>query len=149
MKNLTLFPVACLLTILALIPQGFHVKPVVASSNSIAVIVHEDNPTRNMTAREVRKLFLGKSRKLPDGTRAILVSLQSLQTTFNRATLGKNNAQVKSAWARLQFTGRALPPREFIHASDVVEFVANNKDAIGYIPIDAITQGVKEVYVLE
>lgn len=134
---------------LVVIPNSFHSKPVVASNGAIAVIVNERNATQNMTAREVRKLFLGKSRKLPDGTRAILVSLQSLQTTFNRATLGKNNAQVKSAWARLQFTGRALPPREFTNASDVVNFVASNTDAIGYVPMAALTQGVREVYVLE
>lgn len=149
MKYSNILPLAGLLTILFLIVQGFHIKSVIAYDASIAVIVNESNATQKMTAREVRKLFLGKSRKLPDGTRARLVSLESLQTTFNRATLGKNNAQVKSAWARLQFTGRASPPREFTDASDVVEFVANNTDAIGYVPFSALAPGVREVYLLE
>jgi len=114
----------------------------------IAVIVSEKNATTQMSAREVRKLFLGKSRKLPDGSRALLVGLQPIQTAFNKSALRKADAQVKAAWSRLLFSGRAKPPREFSSASAVIEFVAGNSNAVGYVPAEELDDGVKAVFIL-
>ena len=110
------------------------------------VIVNADNATRALSARDVRKLFLGKSRILPDGSRAVLVSLDSMMSDFNRRALRKGDSQVSAAWSRLLFSGRAEPPREFSRASEVIDFIATTPNAIGYIDEASINDSVKVVH---
>jgi len=126
-----------------------HIATLHASENTIVVIVNENNSTQGMSAREVRKLFLGKSRKLPDGSRALLVSNEPLQSNFNKSALRKADSQVKAAWSRLQFSGRAKPPVELANAADVVKFVSENLNAIGYIRAFELVPGVKAVHTLK
>jgi len=128
---------------------GTTVLPSFASDKKIVVIVNANNATDNMSAREVRKLFLGKSRKLPDGSRAVLVSNQPIQSLFNRTALGKKDSQVKSAWSRLQFSGRAKPPVVISNPSEVIQFVSKNVNAVGYIMSDEVSAGVKPVHSLK
>jgi len=139
------------ITTLVVMLQGFvaYEVPANASENTIVVVVNENNPTNAMSSREIRKLFLGKSRKLPDGSRALLVSNEQLQSMFNKSALRKADSQVKAAWSRLQFSGRAKPPVEFYNPIDVVKFVADNRNAIGYVRLSEIGAGVKPVYSLK
>jgi len=135
---------------LCLVLLGFAVfgVPTFANDNSIVVIVNASNGTQNMSAREVRKLFLGKSRKLPDGSRAVLVSNKPIETQFNRSALGKKDSQVKSAWSRLQFSGRAKPPVVISDPAEVVRFVSENINAVGYVLRSELGAGVRPVHTL-
>jgi len=126
-----------------------HSVVVSAAENTIVVIVNANNSTSKMSSREVRKLFLGKSRKLPDGSRALLVSNEQLQSHFNKTALRKKDSQVKAAWSRLQFSGRAKPPVEFNNPADVVKFVSENLNAIGYVRSSELGAGVKPVHTLK
>jgi len=120
-----------------------------ADSPAIIVIVHESNETQRMSTRQVRKLFLGKSRKFPNGIRAVLISNESIKSDFNSAALRKADSQVEAAWARLKFSGRAKPPIEFSNAADVVRYVAENENAIGYVSSSVELTGVKIVHTVK
>ena len=65
---------------------------------------------------------------------------------FYTKVTGKNSAQVKAAWSRLVFSGKATPPKELATAADVKKFVASNPDAIGYIEKSAVDASVKVVF---
>jgi len=119
-----------------------------AASAPISVIVNQNNSTETMSAREVRKLFLGKSRKLPDGSKALLVSNELIRSEFNRNALGKADSQVKAAWSRLLFSGRAKRPVTFSDPAEVVQFVSSNINAIGYVLSSELGSGVKSVHTL-
>lgn len=143
MKNLKL--VLCLM----MLGVMTHISQLDALENTIVVIVNQNNGTEAMSPREVRKLFLGKSRKLPDGSRALLVSNGPIQTEFNRSALRKADSQVKAAWSRLLFSGRAKPPVAFSDPADVVQFVAENQNAVGYVLTSELADGVKSVHTLK
>jgi len=134
---------------LILVGTIFYVKQTIAVTPSISVIVNQDNATQTMSAREVRKLFLGKSRNLPDGSRALLVSNGLIKSDFNRSALGKADSQVNAAWSRLLFSGRAKRPVAFSDPSEVVRFVASNINAIGYVLTTQIGSGVKSVHTVK
>jgi len=133
---------------LLLAGTAFYAGQPSAAGVSISVIVNQNNGTDAMSAREVRKLFLGKSRNLPDGSRAVLVSNDSIRSEFNRTALGKADSQVKAAWSRLLFSGRAKRPVAFSDPADVVQFVASNVNAVGYVPTSDLSAGVKSVHTL-
>lgn len=121
---------------------------VAAASAQIAVVVNPKSPLASMTAEQVSGIFLGKSNTLPSGSTALPADLPDSAATheiFYMKVTGKSSAQVKAAWSRLVFSGKATPPKELASSADVKKFVASNPDAIGYIEKSAVDASVKVV----
>jgi ABC-type phosphate transport system substrate-binding protein len=115
----------------------------------VAVVVNPKNPVASMTADQVSGIFLGKSNTLPSGGTAMPTDLPDSAATrelFYTKVTGKSTAQVKAAWSRLVFSGKATPPKELGSSADVKKFVAANPDAIGYIEKSAVDSSVKVVF---
>jgi ABC-type phosphate transport system substrate-binding protein len=115
----------------------------------VAVVVNPKSPLSAMTADQVSAIFLGKVNTLPSGATALPADLPDSQPAhdlFYAKVTGKSNAQVKAAWSRLVFSGKATPPREFATSADVRKFVAANPDAIGYVDKSAVDSSVKVVF---
>ncbi len=119
------------------------------ASAQVAVIVNSKSPLATMTADQISGIFLGKSNTLPSGGTAMPTDLPDSAPThelFYTKVTGKSSAQVKAAWSRLVFSGKATPPKELASAADVKKFVASNPDAIGYIEKSAVDSSVKVVF---
>lgn len=114
----------------------------------VAVIVNPKSAAASMTADQVASIFLGKSNTLPSGATAQAVDLPesaAAREIFYTKVTGKSAAQVKAAWSRLVFSGKATPPKELGNAAEVKKFVAANPDAIAYIEKSAVDGSVKVV----
>ncbi len=114
----------------------------------VAVIVNPKSAAANMTADQVSSIFLGKSNTLPGGATALAADLpesSAVREQFYSKVTGKQAAQVKAAWSRLVFSGKATPPKELGSAAEVKKYVAANADAIGYIEKSAVDGTVKVV----
>ncbi|MDT9001198.1 hypothetical protein RQP53_18110 [Paucibacter sp. APW11] len=114
----------------------------------VAVIVNPKSATASMTADQVASIFLGKSNSLPSGAAAQAVDLpesSAVRDQFYSKVTGKQAAQVKAAWSRLVFSGKATPPKELASAAEAKKFVAANPDAIAYIEKSAVDATVKVV----
>ncbi len=115
----------------------------------VAVVVNPKSPLATMTADQVSGIFLGKSNTLPSGGTAMPTDLpdsNAAHDLFYTKVTGKSSAQVKAAWSRLVFSGKATPPKELGSSADVKKFVAANPDAIGYIEKSAVDSTVKVVF---
>ena len=115
----------------------------------VAVVVNLKSPLASMTADQVSGIFLGKSNTLPSGATAAPTDLPDSAATrelFYTKVTGKSTAQVKAAWSRLVFSGKATPPKELASSAEVKKFVAANPDAIGYIEKSAVDSSVKVVF---
>ena len=115
----------------------------------VAVVVNPKSPLATMTADQVSGIFLGKSNTLPSGATAMPTDLPDSAPTrelFYTKVTGKSTAQVKAAWSRLVFSGKATPPKELASSAEVKKFVASNPDAIGYIEKSAVDSSVKVVF---
>ena len=112
-----------------------------AAAQSVAVIVNPKNPSPP-SGEQVANIFLGKSNDLvgvdlPDGN--------AVRDAFYHKVTGKDGAQLKAYWAKLVFTGKAQPLKEFPSDAEVKKFVAANPNAIGYIDKGAVDGSVKVV----
>lgn len=115
--------------------------------SEIAVIVHP-SIYETASASDISRIFLGKSKHLPGGTKVIPVNLERgnvIRKEFNDKALGKSDPQLLSYWSRLVFTGKAQPPRDAGSEIDVLELVKNNPNTIGYISAAQVTTGVKVI----
>jgi len=111
----------------------------------ISVIVHPSNDNM-MDASAISRLFLGKSKKFPDGTVAIplnQIEANNVTSQFNSKALKKSSSQLKAYWSKLVFTGKGSPPKSVDNNGAVLDLVASNPNIIGYVDSNSLTDKVK------
>ncbi|UXA00096.1 phosphate ABC transporter substrate-binding protein [Vibrio splendidus] len=99
-----------------------------------------------LSSADVKKLFMGKSNQLGNGSKAQIVELvdgAEGRIAFHEVATGRSESQLQSAWARLVFTGKADAPVQVADYSAVINQVASNTNAIGYVDEVALTGDVK------
>jgi ABC-type phosphate transport system substrate-binding protein len=114
----------------------------------VVVVVNPKSSLVSMSPEQVSTIFLGKNMMLPTGSGAVLVDQpenSSLYESFYANVTGKTPSQVKAIWARLTFSGRALPPKTLANSAEVKKFIASHPDAIGYIDKSSLDTSVKAV----
>ena len=116
------------------------------ANDGLVVIAHPDLAMSSIDGEGIRRLFLGKSRKLPNGARAELASYGPASSFFNERVLAMSDVRVATIWSRLRFSGRTPPPEVFDSVDEVVEFVAATPNAIAYVPTNAPRDGVRVFY---
>lgn len=120
-----------------------------AALAEISVIVSASNANTTLDQATVSKIFLGKSKRFPDGTQAVPVDQDeqsAAREAFNTNVLGKSDSQLKSYWSRLIFTGKGTPPSQSGNDDAVKSLVAKNPNIIGYIDSSAVDASVKVVH---
>lgn len=128
---------------LAVIVATWSAFPVHAGD--FAVIVNKANAS-SVDKAAVAKMYTGDKKSWDDGTPIAALDLpedNAARTAFSTDVLGKTVANVKSFWAQLVFSGKALPPKMLASDDDVKKFVSANKGAIGYIRTSAVDDSVK------
>lgn len=123
-----------------------------AAQAQVAVIVNPKSAAASMTADQVASIFLGKTSTLPSGATAAPADQaegSAVREQFYSKVTGKQSAQVKAAWSRLVFSGKATPPKELASSAEVKKFVAANPDGIGYIEKSAVDGSVKAVLTVD
>ena len=117
------------------------------------VIVHVDNPSGPLEPRALSKFFLKKVKRWPNDTTVAVVDLDEdspVREAFTRAVHDKSVSAIKSYWQRMIFSGRDVPPDELATDAEVIERVAAEVGAIGYVSSDAeLGDGVKVLTVAE
>lgn len=114
-----------------------------------SVIVSASNGNSSLDKATVSKIFLGKSKSFPDGSKALPVDQDegsAARASFNSTILGKSDSQLKSYWSRLIFTGKGTPPKPSGDDAGVKALVAKNPNMIGYIDSSAVDGSVKVVH---
>ncbi|MGX5173407.1 phosphate ABC transporter substrate-binding protein [Aliikangiella sp. IMCC44653] len=116
-------------------------------SAEVAVIVHPSN-ANNLSADDIKRIFLGKMKKYPNGSSVLPVNQDSSSAArdeFNDKVLGKSASQVKAYWSKLVFSGKGSPPKEASNQDEVIQLVKDNQSVIGYVDASKVDPGVKVV----
>lgn len=116
-----------------------------ASHAEVAVIVHPDSPT-TPTRTDVMNIYLGLDRSL---TPTDLREWTHPRTRFYQELIHKNETQLKSYWAALIFTGKGRPPKAVRNQSAMLEQVATNPRAIGYVESTLVDERVRILFLLD
>ena len=120
-----------------------------AGPPQFCIVVHRSNPMVSITRAELSAIYMRRRRSWRDGREIVPVdqpAASAVRERFSRAIHGKNVAYVTRYWQRLIFSGRGIPPRQLRNDAEVMEFVRNSRDAIGYTARDASpADGVKVI----
>jgi len=112
------------------------------------VVVGASSPIGAASKSDVVKIFLGKKKALP-GSSAIPIdqdSGNSARVDFYKNTVKKSEAQLKSYWSRLIFTGKGQAPQVVGNDGDIKSMVATNPNLLGYIEEASVDDTVKVIY---
>lgn len=119
------------------------------SHAELVVILHPAVPIDKLSREEVARIFMKKSKTLPNGQEVIPLSQSSrseVNERFFLAVTGQQKMQRDAYWARLLFTGAARPPEDVKNDKNVKKRVASDRRHIGYINAANIDKTVKVVY---
>ena len=118
----------------------------------LVVIAHPKSGAEQLSKEQVVNIFLGRFRQFPSGIAAEPIdqaASSSEKAVFYQRLVGKELAEINAYWARLVFSGRTQPPRQAASAAQVLEMVAANPGAIGYIERPKNESRVKIVFEVE
>lgn len=121
---------------------------VAGAHSDIVVVVPADSAINSLSTSQVAKIFLGKSRRFPDGSKALPLNQSEgnlERDAFYQLVSGKSPAQVKAHWSKLIFTGRGQPPKEAPDNQAVKQLLTNNGVNISYIDRAIVDDSVKIV----
>ncbi|MDX2321038.1 MAG: phosphate ABC transporter substrate-binding protein [Moritella sp.] len=115
---------------------------------SVVVIANPIGPDA-LSKSQVSKLYLGKSKKLPNGAKAQVIEQAAgsvIRGEFHAGVTGKSDSQLQAYWSRLVFTGKGKPPKTIGSSSLIKSQVASHANAIAYIDSADVDETVKVVF---
>ena len=125
----------------------------ISAEAGVKIVVNSSNTASSITKARAADLFLKRVTRWDNGKAVTPVDLSEKngeRGTFSVDLLGKEVSWVKSYWQKMIFSGRSTPPVELSSQAEVLDFVRNNADAIGYVSDNAaLPQGVKALPVTE
>jgi len=115
------------------------------------IIVHPTNSVTQLRRAQIRDYFLKRRADWEPGLPAAPVDLTpklAVRTLFSREILELSPTAVTSYWMQEIFAGSNTPPPVMSTVAAVLAYVASTPGAIGYVPGDTPTDGVRIVTVL-
>jgi len=113
------------------------------------VIANPSVKSADVSKSDLRDVFTGAASSLKDGSHVtpVLLKAGAVHDEFLSAYVGKNDSAFRAGWRSLVFSGQASMPKSLDSEAAVVEFVAHNPGAIGYIGKATPHEGVKVIAV--
>ena len=110
-------------------------------------IVKQDNPTENVSKKNLKKMLLGKAKKWKNGDKVVLATLAGGDTheKFIKTFAGKTAKQFTNYWRKMVFSGKGKMPKSFDSEEDLAAFVADNKGALGYTTAGVVFDGTRVI----
>jgi ABC-type phosphate transport system substrate-binding protein len=117
----------------------------ISAQAQVLVIANPGVKATSISKGDLRDVFTGNATSLPDGTRVVPILLKAgtVHEEFLQAYIGKSDSAYRAGWRSLVFSGQASMPKSLDPDAVVVDFVAHNEGAIGYISKATPHEGVK------
>lgn len=115
----------------------------------LALVVHKSNPVV-LSQEQLQHILLNKQKFFGKGQKIHLYHLpprSDAHMLLCQRLLDLTAAQYQSYWSRLLFTGNA-DALQYMESNEVLQKVATDPDALGYLPLSEVTPQVRVLGVL-
>lgn len=122
----------------------------VSLADSPVVIANKRVSQDSLSAKSLRNIFLGKERTWKEGGFIYPAALEGgpVHQKFLELYLRKTPAQFSTHWRRIAFTGKPLKINLFKTERQLVDYVAQQEGAIGYIGAETPAANVKQITIV-
>ena len=122
---------------------------ILSFAKDYAVIVHSSNPIRSITAKDLKKIFLGEKTTWPDGQQIKMAVFKTgdLHKTFLQDIVKISPLKFANQWKQKIFTGTGTGTHInfFKTGEKVKEYIKSNPTAIGYISGSSVDDTIKKI----
>lgn len=117
----------------------------------VYVVGHANSEVSTLSKTQVADLYLGRARTLPSGGFALVFDQprdSPARERFFKAMANMPLTQVNAYWSRLMFTGQVQPPMQLPNDQAILDVVARNASAVGYVTQTPKDKNVRVLMVL-
>jgi len=120
-----------------------------APAQAQTIIANPSVKSADISKSDLRDVFTGAASSLKDGSHVTPILLKGgpAHDAFLAAFIGKSDTAFRASWRSLVFSGQATMPKSVDSEAAMVDFVAHNPGAIGYIGKSTPHDGVKTLEV--
>ncbi len=122
------------------------------SEDKVVVIVNKASPIESLSFETLSNIYLGKQQMWKHDQKKIKIFVHDAKTDeakiFVETFLKTTNSKFSKAWMAKMLAGDAIYPEIVNSSAELLEKVANNSEAIGYIFESEIDDSVKKVPIL-
>ncbi|NTV95467.1 MAG: hypothetical protein HGA75_08640 [Thiobacillus sp.] len=118
----------------------------------LVVVVNARSGVDRLSLDDAVNIFMGRYRQLPSGIPALPIDQPEAQperALFYRLLVNKDLAEINAYWARLLFSGKTSPPHQAKSTVEILDLLARQRGAIGYIERSQVDSRFRIVLDLE
>ena len=105
-----------------------------ARAQEILIVANRSVSVSQISATQLRDIFMGTRTRFNDGNRALPVLLKGgpVHEVFLSRIVGDNPEEFRVRWRRMVFTGQGSMPKEVSSEQALIDYVSATPGAIGY-----------------
>ncbi len=136
--------IRCLIALL-----GVFVGCSMVHAQDVTIVVSKDSKISEISARDLRAIYMGTKTRFSDGSHAVPVTLKGgpIHEVFLHNHLGEGPDEFRAQWRKAVFTGQGAMPRAFDSEAALIEYVAATPGALGYVSRMSEQDKVKSIAV--
>lgn len=116
-----------------------------AQKRTLYLVVHETNPVGALTAKQIRRLYLGKKGKWDHLVVVKRYDYPPLQKAFYEQVLEMTSSEVTRYWNYQKFMAGARQPFVVKKAKDILSILQKEPGGIAYVTTKNIPKNLKVV----
>ncbi|MEN8006297.1 MAG: hypothetical protein ABFS42_04745 [Candidatus Krumholzibacteriota bacterium] len=119
--------------------------PGFAAGDDLVIIANSGLYEDAIGQKDLQRIFLGKKTRWDDKSSIVPVMLKSgpLHDRFIEGYLERSVQRFVTYWRQMVFTGKGVPPRNFVSETALVDFVAATPGSVGFVSAATNVSGVK------
>ena len=125
----------------------------ILSAGEPVLVVHAELEITEIDADTVKKIFTGRDKKWPNDVKVALCLQKKgdVADAFSDTYTGKSAKKLLGHWKKQVFAGKAKMPELLVDDAEVLEWVAENAGAAGYVDSESVgdVAGVTVVTITE
>jgi ABC-type phosphate transport system substrate-binding protein len=143
----------CIWLLRALVLSTVVAVPVLGAAPStvpLLVVVNKANDIDDISSATLRRMFLAKLDRWPDGTKVVPLNIKAgaiERETFDAAVLNMDPDATSRFWIDQRIRGRIAEPKAAASVLLLQRVIARTAGAIGYVRENQLTPAVKAIRV--
>ncbi|MDZ7924413.1 MAG: hypothetical protein U5M23_10175 [Marinagarivorans sp.] len=117
-------------------------------SADLAVIANASLKIPALNQEQAQQLFLNKSTDYSQQKIVVLSNESGTNALFYKQVVKMSASKFRSYWSTQVFTGKGSAPIYLNSDSEVLDFVAKNKGAIGFVDADTVGKEVSTLLII-
>jgi len=117
----------------------------------LVLIAHPGNTTEALTAKQAKRIYLGKDKSFPGGGRVTAADQEKgspARVEFYARIVKKSPTKLNSYWSKKLFSGKGAPPPVIGDDEEIKTWVSKHPNGLGYVDAAVLDDSVKVLLVV-